>query len=574
MLMMSVLIACQGTSVLEISETDEADFGPTFSFGLDEVHTIALELSDAGHDALTAEPYEYTPAAVTIDGSHYEEVGLRLKGMWGSFIPINGEDYYWGNGFPNKSAFIIKFDEYVDQRHEGMEKLTINNMIQDVSRVHEYTAYSLFREGGVAAPRVSYGMVALNGLEKGMYLIVEPEDSDVFLEEWYGTTKGTLYEGVYGVDLYDWGVWEYDQDNGKDKSRKDLTDLSQLLDDYWEGDASYDEVLKEVDMEQYLTFAATELYLGHWDGYVWSANNYRIHHDPDGKWTFLPWGLDQTFEDRLGSHAGVFTETGPTFWGGRMHQLCFASDECLNDLHQAFDDVIERVDEMDLTAVAAEAWEAVGDIALAEAQTYGDVNWTTGARNQVDYFIEDRGAEIDEWLPCLVGGQVDHDNDGFDGCTTDCDDYNDEVFPGATEICNVVDDDCDGELDEAPECPRCLAEKGPDGALYLLCFDRLDWRDGQELCQEEGGELASFHDQQTWEHISWRAWEVLGEERMWIGLNDRDVEGDFAWTDGSDLDFSVLDAFNDEDSDCVLNTPWAWYTTWCGQQLMSICKVD
>ena len=190
-------------------------------------------------------------------------------------------------------------------------------------------------------------------------------------------------------------------------------------------------------------------------------------------------------------------------------------------------------------------------------------------------FIDYRGEELEEWLPCLIGDEVDHDGDGFDGCTADCDDFNGDVFPGATVACNIVDDDCDGEIDDNPECPRCVEEKGPDGATYLLCFDRLDWPKAQERCKEEGGELASFHDEDTWQHISWRAVEVLGEEWMWIGLNDVDVEGEFIWTDSSDFDFSVMDQKrNFEDVDCVINTWWAWYPVGCEDQVMPICKLD
>ncbi len=42
--------------------------------------------------------------------------------------------------------------------------------------------------------------------------------------------------------------------------------------------------------------------------------------------------------------------------------------------------------------------------------------------------------------------------DGFVGNGSDCDDGNAEIYPGQTEECNGVDDDCDEAVDEDPEC--------------------------------------------------------------------------------------------------------------------------
>ena len=44
----------------------------------------------------------------------------------------------------------------------------------------------------------------------------------------------------------------------------------------------------------------------------------------------------------------------------------------------------------------------------------------------------------------------DNDGDGFDE-TEDCDDADPSVHPDATEVCNGIDDDCDGDVDDADE---------------------------------------------------------------------------------------------------------------------------
>ena len=43
--------------------------------------------------------------------------------------------------------------------------------------------------------------------------------------------------------------------------------------------------------------------------------------------------------------------------------------------------------------------------------------------------------------------------EGYAESGDDCDDENAEIFPGATELCNGVDDNCDGTIDEAGDAP-------------------------------------------------------------------------------------------------------------------------
>ncbi len=50
------------------------------------------------------------------------------------------------------------------------------------------------------------------------------------------------------------------------------------------------------------------------------------------------------------------------------------------------------------------------------------------------------------------GGSFDADGDGFSWCASDCDDDRDDVSPGAAEVCDGVDNDCDGVTNEGTEC--------------------------------------------------------------------------------------------------------------------------
>jgi hypothetical protein len=50
------------------------------------------------------------------------------------------------------------------------------------------------------------------------------------------------------------------------------------------------------------------------------------------------------------------------------------------------------------------------------------------------------------------GELYDQDSDGYSICGVDCDDTDAGVHPGAREVCNGVDEDCDGIVDEGTEC--------------------------------------------------------------------------------------------------------------------------
>ena len=67
--------------------------------------------------------------------------------------------------------------------------------------------------------------------------------------------------------------------------------------------------------------------------------------------------------------------------------------------------------------------------------------WTSGP-------LQLRGNDCEGGVPSAY----DSDGDGFTSCSTDCDDDDVDVRPGAPEVCDGVDQNCDGVVDEGTEC--------------------------------------------------------------------------------------------------------------------------
>ena len=93
---------------------------------------------------------------------------------------------------------------------------------------------------------------------------------------------------------------------------------------------------------------------------------------------------------------------------------------------------------------------------------------------------DDGDGEVDEGCPVEPdagpeedgGDLVDEDHDGYspddpDEDRQDCDDLQSLVHPGAIEVCNSIDDDCDGDVDE--DCGPCQEDE--DCGEGRICVD-------------------------------------------------------------------------------------------------------
>ena len=150
------------------------------------VHSIDIGMYEWERFLQTCESEEYASCTVVIDGEAYKNVGIRAKGNT-SLSQVKSYDN-------DRYSFKIEFDHYDSANtYYGLDKLCLNNIIQDNTYMKDYLTYQLMGEFGVAAPLCSYVYITVNGDPWGLYLAVEGVENS-FLERNYGTNYGELYK--------------------------------------------------------------------------------------------------------------------------------------------------------------------------------------------------------------------------------------------------------------------------------------------------------------------------------------------------------------------------------------------
>jgi len=152
-------------------------------FDTSAVHSIDITMDNWDEFIADCKSEEYYDCAVTIDDEIYKNVAIRGKGNT-SLSQVNNDRY----------SFKIEFDHYDDANtYHGLDKLCLNNIIQDNTYMKDYLTYQMMADMGVASPLCSYVYITVNGEDWGLYLAVEAVEES-FLQRNYGKDYGELYK--------------------------------------------------------------------------------------------------------------------------------------------------------------------------------------------------------------------------------------------------------------------------------------------------------------------------------------------------------------------------------------------
>lgn len=333
--------------------------GPTV-FDDTRVHEFALDIPDSSWSELEGGhgwghgTNDYHPATFTGLGETLE-VGIRLKGS---------STYQTIDGKPN---FKIKFDELVaDQELRDADCFDLHNDMYDPSYMKEFLAYKAFREAGLPASRTGWAHLTVNGMDYGLYAIIEKEDGR-YLKQWFEDTTGSVYESV-GCDLNGAShCWELDRDGEGDTP----ADLAELQDAASVNNDWFDSIQTVLDWPVVSRSLALEIAIAHWDGYSGNLNNIRLYHEPTlDRWYYTPWSTDLSFGSTpwhgTSPYCGQMMTSPNDYAAGIMITKCRADSECRDALDDAFLEMADHLEAIDLMGEIDRVAPILRDYALSD----------------------------------------------------------------------------------------------------------------------------------------------------------------------------------------------------------------
>jgi spore coat protein CotH len=244
-----------------------------------------------------------------------ENVELKYRGAYALLNLIN--DYKGSLKRRNWKVKTPKNQQYMNRR-----ELNFNYQ----NHVREFMADYLMNKAKIPLAQSRFVLLSVNGVSHGLYFQIEDIDNKNYLFETFGNKDGDLYKSAYDSpvdpDNRNWADFSYLGPNDSDyflhyskKTNKDgvaATDYSSIR-KFTEminftPDEDFEVMVKNnFAWENFIRYLVVSNFISNWDGYPQRPKNSWLYHNPkDGKWNFVPWDLDATFEPiTVGANLGM-----------------------------------------------------------------------------------------------------------------------------------------------------------------------------------------------------------------------------------------------------------------------------
>lgn len=291
---------CNGRK-LGIKQADKVLGYESKLFDASYVHTIDIVMNSWDEFIEGCEDEEYENCAVIIDNEAYKNVGIRAKGNTSlSSVSAYGNDRY---------SFKIEFDHYdAGKTYYGLDKISLNNIIQDNTYMKDYIVYRMMTYFGVDSPLCSYVFISINGESFGLYLAVEGIEES-FLTRNYGADYGELYKPdtiqtggdiggigaddvalIYTDDNYESysDIFENAKTDISDEDKDRLIESIKCLNEN-------QNIESVVNVDEVIRYFVVHNYVCNFDSYTGSMlHNYYLYEE-DGMMSMIPWDYNLAF---------------------------------------------------------------------------------------------------------------------------------------------------------------------------------------------------------------------------------------------------------------------------------------
>ncbi len=272
-------------------------FGPAYL--QNEVATVRISIDPDSLNALFAASgterefpaiFKYESSVLT---DSVASVGFRLRGN----TSLNAE----------KQSFKISFNAFNSITWQGIQKMNLNGSANDPSMIRSKICWDAIRDADLPGARSSFVKLYINNEYRGLYSNIEHIDENFANLYFPGSKYSSQFKCLYPAPLdyissnptaynyVEFGRRPYDQKtNDYTQDYRELSEFISILNQTPIADLPC-ALERKFDVDSWLRYAALDVLMGNWDGYIYNKNNYYLQLDyHTGQFHYLPYDLDNT----------------------------------------------------------------------------------------------------------------------------------------------------------------------------------------------------------------------------------------------------------------------------------------